>query len=580
MTSDAPLAVTIVVLAATYLLHSTALLGGVWLGLLVARPRSAALQERLWKLAALLPLVSAPLQIAGGERMERWSARVLPSLAIRLPVDDRLLHGRETGRNELATARYEVAVTGNPDAMPQPLDSRTSPDADQSVATASPPAEASTVEIVPGTSERQSAQIDDNMVRPSDQLVPAPPPSVRNLPEHTSVAALQADHASRQSAARRKSLNRAQHAGEPLVVNRRAGSANVAAAARPHAVQRWLHALPLVLAALCVVGGLRIAWRAAVLRWRLRRYTVLDAGAVRVALDRLLCECDVGRPVRLLSSPTDSEPAAGGVIRWVIVVPKGIEQRISADELRALLAHETAHLVRRDPLWLWIGAALCACLPLQPLNFLAFRRWRQAGEQLCDDWAVAGGVPPLTLARCLTRIAEWRLAPRPAGLTVGLAESHFAQRVGRLVSGNCGEDRWLRPARRRALLAAALPCVVLLACCGPRMKAESGPAPTVSKPLAQPLVAVGGETDGDRFHPADDLLPLPPEPASPPAPQLPAAPAGDEMIDSDLAALISDLRRVEALIGALGDDPEINDIRTRLRARLVALAQRANNRTE
>jgi beta-lactamase regulating signal transducer with metallopeptidase domain len=49
-------------LASTYLLHSTLLLGGVWLIVRPGRIRSEALKERLWKLAAVLGLVTAPLQ--------------------------------------------------------------------------------------------------------------------------------------------------------------------------------------------------------------------------------------------------------------------------------------------------------------------------------------------------------------------------------------------------------------------------------------------------------------------------------------------------------------------------------------
>ena len=42
-----------------YLLHSTVLLSVVWLLMKVARPRSAVLAERLWKLAAVLPVLTS-----------------------------------------------------------------------------------------------------------------------------------------------------------------------------------------------------------------------------------------------------------------------------------------------------------------------------------------------------------------------------------------------------------------------------------------------------------------------------------------------------------------------------------------
>ena len=50
-------------LALAYLLHSTVLLGGTWLVLRAARVRSWALRERIWKLAVILPLITAAIPL-------------------------------------------------------------------------------------------------------------------------------------------------------------------------------------------------------------------------------------------------------------------------------------------------------------------------------------------------------------------------------------------------------------------------------------------------------------------------------------------------------------------------------------
>src|SRR5580704_13290330 len=75
-------------LATTYLLHSTLLLSGAWLVFRTRRIRSEALKERLWKLAAVLPLCTAPLQLvlnvspptfelARGDRLIQPESRVV-----------------------------------------------------------------------------------------------------------------------------------------------------------------------------------------------------------------------------------------------------------------------------------------------------------------------------------------------------------------------------------------------------------------------------------------------------------------------------------------------------------------------
>ncbi|HEX4070107.1 MAG TPA: M56 family metallopeptidase [Planctomycetaceae bacterium] len=68
-------------LALAYLLHSTLLLGGTWLVLRAARVRSWALEERLWKLAVILPLITAaiPLPPSWSRPLTRLNfERVLP----------------------------------------------------------------------------------------------------------------------------------------------------------------------------------------------------------------------------------------------------------------------------------------------------------------------------------------------------------------------------------------------------------------------------------------------------------------------------------------------------------------------
>ncbi len=55
-----------------YWLHSTALLAAAWCLMKIARPRSSVVRERLWKLAAVLPMLTA--LTSGGFR----SAKVIP----------------------------------------------------------------------------------------------------------------------------------------------------------------------------------------------------------------------------------------------------------------------------------------------------------------------------------------------------------------------------------------------------------------------------------------------------------------------------------------------------------------------
>jgi hypothetical protein len=94
-----------------------------------------------------------------------------------------------------------------------------------------------------------------------------------------------------------------------------------------------------------------------------------------------------------------------------ICVPVRALRELPDAELRALLAHEAAHVVRRDAVWLMIAAAVRALGWWQPLNLVAAARLRLAMELCCDERAAADPSQRAALARCLIKVAEWNVRP-------------------------------------------------------------------------------------------------------------------------------------------------------------------------
>jgi HEAT repeat protein len=149
--------------------------------------------------------------------------------------------------------------------------------------------------------------------------------------------------------------------------------------------------------------------------------------------------------VRLTSSPACPVPMALG--RAEVCVPARFLVELDADQQRGALAHEAAHLVRRDPAWLFVAMSLEAVFFFQPLNLLARRRLKESAECLCDEWAVRAG-SGIGLARCLATVASWigtgqePLLARTSA--IGERRSALVQRVERLMRGGITPDR--RPA--------------------------------------------------------------------------------------------------------------------------------------
>ena len=171
------------------------------------------------------------------------------------------------------------------------------------------------------------------------------------------------------------------------------------------------------------------------------REEIID-GSLPLALHRMMVKSSVPDRIRLTSSPRLDVPIAFGVRRREICMPARAISELSDDQLEAMLAHEFAHLLRRDPRWRLLTMTVKAVLFVQPLNRLVSRRMDESAEMLCDDWAAAQTKHPLALARCLTEVAGWVVHPVAGAPVVAMAghRSGLGQRVRRLVDGSPRTD--------------------------------------------------------------------------------------------------------------------------------------------
>ncbi|HEX6749878.1 MAG TPA: HEAT repeat domain-containing protein [Longimicrobium sp.] len=198
----------------------------------------------------------------------------------------------------------------------------------------------------------------------------------------------------------------------------------------------WGAILLMVWAAGAALLLARVVWRQASLHRLLRDRRLVDDAALLALLDELRVKAGIAAPVRLTSSERCATPMALGT--GEVCVPARFVAGLATEEQRGALAHELAHLARRDPLWHLAAGLAEALFFFQPLNRLARRRLRESAEYLADDWAVRQTGSPLGLARCLVEVAAWVSAaphPVPEG-ALAMAEggpTSLARRVERLV---------------------------------------------------------------------------------------------------------------------------------------------------
>ena len=226
--------------------------------------------------------------------------------------------------------------------------------------------------------------------------------------------------------------------------------------------------------------GLVIAWllgTIGLLGWslvRTARFRRTLAGASRPAPPRLQREAAaIGRELGLARVPevqtTDARVTpmvwwTGGRVR--VLVPAWVLADLTRDESRAILAHELAHVRRRDHLVRWLEWLACSVFWWNPVAWLARRRLRIAEEACCDRLALdATGSPPRTYANALLRVvadASQSVGfhpPLPASTIVGVGSTKTIERRLRMIVSTNTRSPSPRPVRAAAWVAAlcALP---------------------------------------------------------------------------------------------------------------------------
>lgn len=257
--------------------------------------------------------------------------------------------------------------------------------------------------------------------------------------------------------------------------------------------------------------SLLLAGRYLGLEHRLAGRQRIEDGSLFALLQRLLDGMEPRPPIRLSTSSRIDIPLAKGWWRHEICLPERALTDLTVSQQEIILAHELAHLRRHDPGWLALLRLTEAIFFFQPLNRYARRRLSEIAEYRCDDWAVRRTGRPLTMARCLARVAEWNLqadhSPLPTSALTARGRG-LGKRIERLLDRHDTDTSARRP---RWLPAAAAGWLLVTALALPGLSVSH---PGDESPSSVPAPEPGGP------------LPEPHEPSTPPEPATLTAPPG------------------------------------------------------
>lgn len=192
-------------------------------------------------------------------------------------------------------------------------------------------------------------------------------------------------------------------------------------------------ALPCILA-LWMVGVLVGGWlvlRGPARYCRLQRLYP-NSGTLANIIDDLVRKLGIRTRLTVLEAEVTS-PFIIGMRKPRLVLPWNIEQQLTPEELRAILAHELAHVKRSDYCSNFLQMLLLVLLWPHPAAWILWAQLRREREACCDEASVQLCGSAVPLARALYRLAV--KAP-PFDIVVAAAAGSLEVRMQRLLAAN------------------------------------------------------------------------------------------------------------------------------------------------
>jgi beta-lactamase regulating signal transducer with metallopeptidase domain len=213
-----------------------------------------------------------------------------------------------------------------------------------------------------------------------------------------------------------------------------------------------------------------------IVQWRLTARLRTTCQPIKEALPldecRRLADAFGIKMPALLQSPVTKQPFLTGIFRPAIILPAEMLTRSSVTELRLVLAHELAHMKRKDLWWMWLQAICQVLFFFHPLVWLTKRPWSETQEIACDELAMRmTGAPAAQYGSLLLDMIARAGQRQPQLQSIGIIETKQSiQRRLLAMKSTGGNSR-----QRIAVTMAALVVVTALAILPWRLVAENTP---------------------------------------------------------------------------------------------------------
>lgn len=195
-------------------------------------------------------------------------------------------------------------------------------------------------------------------------------------------------------------------------------------------------------------GLLALVWACGfaviILSWSLRWWRMRAAVNVAPVLG-IRCSVEVR------SSPTLLEPGIWGIFHPILLLPDGIVDRLTPEQLESIVAHELCHVRHRDNLTSALHMLVEAIFWFHPLVWWIGTRLVAERERACDEEVVKLGNEPRVYAEGILKVCEVYLES-PLACVAGVTGSNLKQRIEEIMTHHVAHKLGLT---RKLLLGAA-----------------------------------------------------------------------------------------------------------------------------
>ena len=274
--------------------------------------------------------------------------------------------------------------------------------------------------------------------------------------------------------------------GQPFVTATASTAPMSHAAATHYGGLSWPLSIPLLLAAIWVLGTLSILATWGIYWWRTRgtvRHATKATNGPEIRALRELQDTGLATAgIQLRLSETNLGPGIYGMTHPTLIWPSRISQRLNDAQIKSVLAHELCHMERRDNLTACIHMVVEALFWFHPLVWWLGSRLELERERACDEHVLQLTKTPQIYAESILKVCEMCLES-PLECVSGVTGADLKERIRRIMTSHTGQRLTL--SRKVMLTVAAFGSVAVPIIFGQAANSHTVPVQDATLPSKQ-----------------------------------------------------------------------------------------------